>query len=153
MSTATLPKTIGGRRPKKEEVPKGECLCDYCTARCCRYFALPIDPPKTQQDFDFIRWYLLHDKATVFVDDDSWYLLVHTVCKHLQSNNMCGIYHTRPQICRDYSTDNCEYGDDEVYDMYFETAEQIADYMEAMLGSTDRKGIRTPEPTAMPILS
>lgn len=153
MSTVTLPKTIDGRRPKKEEVPKGECLCDYCTAKCCRYFALPIDPPSTLQDFDFIRWYLLHDRATVFVDDEAWYLLVHTVCKHLQPNHLCGIYHTRPQICRDYSTTNCEYNDDEVYDMYFETAEQIADYMEARLGSTDRKGIRTPEPTEMPLLN
>ena len=153
MSTATIPKTIQGRRPTKAEVPEGECLCDYCNAKCCRYFALPIDVPNAKQDFDFIRWYLLHDKATVFVDDGDWYLLVHTDCKHLQSNNMCGIYMTRPQICRDYSTTNCEYDDDAVYDMYFETPEQIVEYAEARLGETRWNDVRSPEPPMLPILS
>ncbi len=153
MTTVAIPKTINGKRPTKAEVPSSECLCDYCSAKCCRYFALPIDTPSTQQDFDFMRWYLLHGQATIFVDDESWYLLVHTVCKHLQPDHRCGIYHTRPQICRDYSTDNCEYDDDAVYDMYFETSEQIAEYMEARLGSTDRKAIRTPEPPMLPLLS
>jgi Fe-S-cluster containining protein len=155
MATVTIPKTIHGKRPKKDEVPKEDCLCDYCTAKCCQYFALPIDEPTTLQDFDFIRWYLLHDRATVFVEDDSWYLLVHTVCKHLQPDFRCGIYHTRPQICRDYSTSNCEYDDDAVYDKYFETAEQMAEYMEAMLelGKGAGDSIRGPEPALLPILS
>jgi len=40
--------------------------------------------------YDFIRWYLLHDFATVFIDDGTWYLLVHTECRHLQPDNRCG---------------------------------------------------------------
>ena len=94
---------------RREQIPAGDVLCDHCTAKCCRYFALPMDEPTTLEDWEFIRWYLLHDAATVFKEDDTWYLLVHTVCKHLQSDNRCGIYHTRPLICREYSTDNCEY--------------------------------------------
>jgi hypothetical protein len=81
---------------KRDELPPGKVLCEYCTAKCCRYFALPIETPEEYKDFEYIRWYLLHDRATVFKDDDDWYLLVHTTCKHLQPNNMCGIYHTRP---------------------------------------------------------
>src|SRR3990167_3200232 len=46
------------RKPTREELKPGEVLCDHCTAKCCRYFALPLDTPKTQRDFDFIRWYL-----------------------------------------------------------------------------------------------
>ncbi|MEM0926387.1 MAG: YkgJ family cysteine cluster protein, partial [Planctomycetota bacterium] len=65
-------------RLKRDQILAGESLCDHCTAKCCRYFALPIDAPSTRKDYDYIRWYLLHDRATVFVEDESWYLLVHT---------------------------------------------------------------------------
>lgn len=136
----------------RSQVPKDACLCDYCTAKCCRYFALPIDSPEELKDFDYMRWFLLHDKASVFVEDESWYLLVHTDCKHLQNDNRCGIYETRPQICRDYTTDNCEYDEDSVYDKYFETAEQVAEYSEATVGQDEFGCVRTPEPPVLPIL-
>ena len=144
-------KTIDGKTPKRDQVPEGECLCDYCTAKCCKYFALPIDEPSSEQDFDFMRWYLLHDRASVFVEEEVWYLLVHTTCKHLQKDHRCGIYYTRPQICRDYSTDNCEFDEDAVYEMYFETAEQVADYTEARYHCTG-DSIRSPEPELLPLL-
>ena len=96
-----------------------------CNAKCCRYFALPIETPDEWEDFEFIRWYLLHERATVFVEDGDWYLLVHNKCKALGDDNRCGAYETRPQICRDYKTDKCEYEDDWVYDHYWETPEQV----------------------------
>lgn len=136
----------------RDKVPAGDCLCDHCTAKCCRYFALAIDTPEERRDFDFMRWYLLHDRASVFVDDESWYLLVHTTCKHLRPDNLCGIYETRPQICRDYTTDACEFDDDGVYDKYFETAEQVVEYVEATLGYQDYENIRSPEPELLPVL-
>lgn len=148
----TPAKTIDGRIPKRDEVPKSECLCDYCTAKCCRYFALPIEEPTTQQDFDFMRWYLLHDRASVFVEDDVWYLLVHTACRHLQGDHRCGIYQTRPQICRSYTTDSCEFDEDAVYEMYFEMAEQVAEYSEARFFS-DGNSIRSAEPPLLPLLN
>ena len=97
--------SVVATKPSRFDLKPGEVLCDHCTAKCCRYFALPIDTPKNRRDFDFIRWYLLHESASVFTEDDSWYILVHTKCRHLQDNNLCGIYETRPQICRDYTTD------------------------------------------------
>ena len=138
---------------RREELQEGESLCDHCTAKCCHYFALPIDQPTELKDFDYIRWYLLHALASVFVDDETWYLLVHTPCKHLQPDNRCGIYHTRPQICREYSTDNCEFDDDTTYEKYFETAEQVVEYAEATLGHTDWNNLRTPEPPMLPVLA
>lgn len=104
--------------------------CHDCTAKCCKYFALEIDAPTTPKDHDNIRWYLLHEHVVVWVQDGDWYLEVRTPCRHLQADNSCGIYHTRPQICRDYGwpdEDNpdepCEYftGDDG-YDLFFESA-------------------------------
>ena len=77
---------------------------------------------ETLEDYEFIRWFLLHDRATVFKEDDDWYLLVHTECEHLQTDNRCGIYETRPQVCRDYTTKDCEYDDDWTYDFYLETS-------------------------------
>ncbi|HTN76186.1 MAG TPA: hypothetical protein VL096_13105, partial [Pirellulaceae bacterium] len=55
----------------REQLKPGESLCDHCTAKCCKYFALPIDTPTTFKDFEYMRWFLLHDRASVFVDDDT----------------------------------------------------------------------------------
>lgn len=102
---------VAASKPRREDLPPGANLCEHCTAKCCRYFALPIDTPDSHEEFEYIRWYLLHERASVFVEDEVWYLLVHTVCRHLQDDHRCGIYDTRPTICQEYSTDDCEYED------------------------------------------
>jgi Fe-S-cluster containining protein len=147
MSTA-----FGLTKPPRSKVPRGTNLCEYCVAKCCRYFALPIETPEEFADFEYIRWYLLHDRATVFKEEDDWYLLVHTPCKHLQDDNRCGIYETRPKICRDYTTKKCEYEDDWTYDFYLETASQVAEYTEAALQKKGRS-IRSPKPALLPVLA
>ena len=143
---------------RRSDLPASANLCDYCTAKSCHYFALTIDEPVNRRDFDFIRWYLLHDRATVFVDNDDWYLLVHTTCKHLQHDYRCGIYETRPQICRDYTTDECEFEDDWCYEKYFETPEQLDEYADALFGpqfpNPDRDecdALRSRRPSSLPI--
>ena len=140
------------QRMTRELLPAGKVLCEYCTAKCCRYFALPIDTPDSERDFDFMRWFLLHERASVFVEDESWYLLVHTECKHLQPDNRCGIYETRPEICREYTTDNCEYDEDSTYEKYFETPEQVAEYIEATVGQGNRKSLRSAEPPMLALV-
>ncbi len=152
MATVVSPKSEtpdAARRPKKpcrEALKPGELLCAYCAAKCCRYFALPIETPTTWKEFEYIRWYLLHERAAVFLEDGDWYLLVHNRCKHLDDDNRCLKYETRPQVCRDYSTKKCEYEDDWVYDHYFEAPEQVEEYAEAVLGPRKGRGIRSPKP-------
>lgn len=90
-----------------------------------------------------MRWFLLHERASVFVDENTWYLLVHTKCKYLGENNLCGIYETRPKICRDYKTEKCEYEDHWVYDKYFETPEQVEEFAEAVLGPRPGRPLRS----------
>ncbi len=141
------------KKLRRDDHPNAENLCEHCWAKCCHYFALPIETPTESCDYDYMRWYLLHDRATVFVDESDWYLMVHTVCKHLQPDKRCGIYETRPQICRDYSTTNCEFEDDWTYDRYFETPEQIHEYAEAVLPPKRGQGIRSPKPALLPIVS
>jgi Fe-S-cluster containining protein len=137
-------------KPSREDLGPDEVLCEHCTAKCCRYFALPIETPSTFKDFEYIRWYVLHERATIFTEDDDWYLLVQTKCRHLLDDHRCGIYDTRPQICREYSTDNCEYEDDWTYDRYFETPEQISEYIEAVIQKPGAD-IRSPKPPLLPI--
>ena len=133
-------------RPKLHELGKHEIACSYCPAKCCCYFALPIETPEDWDDFEYIRWYLLHERATVFTEDNTWYILVHNRCKCLGDDNLCKQYDTRPQICRDYTTDNCEYEDEWVYDQYWETAEQVGEYAEATLGPQEGRWLRSPKP-------
>lgn len=84
-------------------------LCEHCTGMCCRYIALPIDVPEKPADFEDVRWYLLHENVSVFIEDGAWYISFHTPCRHLLPDQRCGIYETRPPICRKYTTDNCDY--------------------------------------------
>lgn len=145
VASRTAPKKPRAK-PRRQDMSPGEVLCKYCPAKCCHYFALPIDTPTTWKDFDSVRWFLMHDRASVFTDEGTWYLLVHTSCRHLRSDNLCAVYHTRPQICRAYSTTNCEYEDNWVYDQYWETPEQIEEYAEATLGPRGGGKFRSPGP-------
>lgn len=104
-------------------------LCEHCTGYCCRYIALPIETPEDKSDFDDVRWYLLHEGVTVFVEDGEWFICVSTTCRHLQPDYRCGIYETRPQICRDYSTDNCDYhSGDYGWEQHFTCPEHLDEY-------------------------
>ena len=132
-------------RPKKEDVPPDE-LCEYCYGKCCRYFALPIDKPTNYEEFDFVRWYLYHERASVFVEDGEWFLLVHNVCKELDEKNRCRVYEKRPQICREYSPEKCEYDDLFLFEQYFETPEQVEEYAEAVLGPRPSADLRDSAP-------
>jgi uncharacterized protein len=138
---------------KREDLKPGEVLCSYCTARCCRYFALPIETPTTWDDFNNIRWYMLHGRVSIFVEDTTWYLMVHADCKHLLDDHRCGIYQTRPEICRTYSTDNCEYDDDTCYDQLFESPEQIWEYAEAVLPPRKSGKQSANQPISLPVLN
>jgi uncharacterized protein len=121
------------RRPRREELGPGECLCDHCTGRCCRYFSLPIDNPSTWDDYDAIRWYLAHGRTLIYVEKKQWYLLVMTRCTYLTEEDRCRIYLNRPKVCRKYTTVSCEYDAEWTFDKVFETPEQLWEYAEAIL--------------------
>ena len=87
----------------------GSILCEHCTAACCRYLALPIDTPTSARDYDDIRWYLMHEGISVFVEEGEWYIQIQTRCKNLGEDNRCMIYDTRPEICREYKAEDCDY--------------------------------------------
>lgn len=120
-------------KPARGALPPGSSLCDHCTGKCCKYFTVPIAPPRTWDDYDSIRWYLAHGQTLVYVEEGGWYLVVMSRCNYLDESERCRIYWTRPKVCREYTTDECEYDSEWTFEKVFETPEQIWEYAEAVL--------------------
>jgi uncharacterized protein len=108
-----------------------ENKCGFCTnSKCCTYITQHIEAPRSKYDFEHLLWQVSHENVEVYKDEDGWYLLVQTRCSHLQVDGRCGIYEDRPQICRDYSNDYCEFdapaeGD---FDLYFPDYQSLLEY-------------------------
>lgn len=110
--------------------------CKECGARCCRYFCFEIDKPTSYDEFENLRWYLMHEGVTVHIDlDDDWYMAIANRCKNLDENNLCKQYDNRPLICRKYDTEGCDFtqGDYE-YKVMFTTPEQVENYASMKMG-------------------
>lgn len=142
----------GNGQLRRKDVPPGENLCFYCPAKCCHYIAVTIDRPQTWEEFDTVRWFLLHERTAVFVDNGQWYLLIYLTCNKLQADGRCAIYPTRPKVCRDYETEICEFEENAVYDQFFELPEQIEEYAEALLGPRDGGPLRSLRPNPLQVL-
>jgi len=87
-------------------LPEGN-PCEGCD-HCCRYVALAIPTPRTKRDFDEIRWYVLHENVSVYIDwEGDWGIQFETKCRWL-SGGRCTHYALRPRVCRDYDPAGCE---------------------------------------------
>ena len=86
--------------------------CHACGATCCRYVAVALAPPRGEDDRDLIHWYLSHTGVCIYIDkDEDWWVQVGTACRHIAADGGCGVYESRPQLCRDYGSDACERAD------------------------------------------
>ena len=82
--------------------------CEDCDGMCCKYVAIEIDAPEKKQDFENIKWYVLHKNVNVFVsEDDEWHVEFITPCEFLGENGLCENYEKRPKICKDYDEEYC----------------------------------------------
>ncbi|MEN8159117.1 MAG: YkgJ family cysteine cluster protein [Myxococcota bacterium] len=89
-------------------VKESEHPCHAC-AKCCLYTAIEIDSPAAMTDYDNVIWYLYHENVTIFVDwEGQWYVKFDSRCENLTSEGLCGIYATRPAICKDFDWKECE---------------------------------------------
>lgn len=113
----------------------GSILCEHCTGLCCRYVALPLEKPTTRRDFDDIRWFVMHQGVSVFCEDGDWFVQFASKCDNLQDDNLCGIYESRPHICREYSAGECDYqGGDYNYEYRFTTPDEVERYVAKRFG-------------------
>ena len=101
--------------------------CEACGGKCCRYITVPIERPRTQKDYDLIRWYLLHKNVKVFEDrGHNWFIEFITPCKRLGPDSKCQAYDDRPLVCSDYGVGKpgCEYTKNP-YGEVFSSAEEF----------------------------
>jgi Fe-S-cluster containining protein len=99
-------------KPREESGLTHGHPCHACGATCCRYVGIALAKPRDREDHDLIRWYLLHRKVCIYIDkDEDWWIQVDTNCRHIGPDGACGIYETRPQLCRDYGSHACERAD------------------------------------------
>ena len=104
--------------------------CRSCEAKCCRYFAMEIDTPRSKHDFENLRWYLAHKKIKIFVEKRKWYIEILNECRYLKGHR-CSIYEKRPLICREHSTFDCEHIlEDFDHDLIFSSMEELDEYVE-----------------------
>jgi Fe-S-cluster containining protein len=109
-----------------------ENKCSRCNgSKCCTYIteALGITPRK-KSDFDHLLWQISHEGVEIYKDEDGWFLLLQGKCEHLQKDGACGIYETRPQICREYENDWCEHDApaEEGFELYFRNYGELLKY-------------------------
>jgi len=111
-------------------------LCRQCPAKCCRYFCFQLDTPESFEQFENLRWFLLHEGIGIHVDEGNWFISIDNKCRRLTDDGRCADYAGRPVICRRYDTDGCDATDgDYEYDELFTSAQQLAAYARKKLGA------------------
>ena len=105
--------------------------CEKCLpAFCCNYFAFEIDEPENRRDYESLLWKLAHEKVSIYVYRNKWYIMIHTRCNFLTPDNKCGIYEHRPYLCKEHSVENCEYtGDDYGFSRHFKSYDDLLEYI------------------------
>ena len=96
---------------------------------CCSYVAVDIEDPTTLRGATNILWYLYHEGVGVYTDGEDWMVTFDTRCRHLQDDNRCRIYETRPQICREFDETSCEVNADDL-GTTFATVPEFLTYLE-----------------------
>ncbi len=106
--------------------------CFRCTnTKCCTYTTEALgEAPRSKEDFDHLLWQISHEGVEIYKDEGDWYLLFQGRCEHIQQDGGCGIYETRPQICRDYANDWCEFDvpAEEGFELHFKNYQQLLKY-------------------------
>ena len=132
--------TANKKLQKVEITPENKC--SFCKGtKCCIYVTQEMETPRSMSDFDHMLWQLAHQDMQVYKDEDGWFLIAMNKCQFLQNDGGCGIYETRPQICRDYSNDFCEYDEPaEIhFEYYFKTYQELDDYCRKRFKKWDQR--------------
>ena len=128
-----------------------EKTCEGCGGKCCRYVAIEIDCPEDLEDFENIKWYVIHENVQVYIEEDgTWNVEFLTPCKYVRGDGRCSIHedfvenpeHIRPDICKEFSTENCPHHNDYKELFSFKNIGDVEEYIEKIF----KKGLhRIPE--------
>ena len=116
--------------------------CSKCSRSiCCNSINQKIPTPKSKEDFDHLLWQVSHENINIFKDADGWFLHISTRCEHLGEAGVCGIYETRPQVCREYNNDFCEFDEsiDSASDLFFSNYQNLDNYCRKRFKKWDQR--------------
>jgi len=92
------------------------------------YFSTEIDTPKTARDFDDVLWMLAHRDVEIYTKRSRWYVMVNNPCRFYDPARGCLIYPSRPRICRQHHTDECEFDEEYDFDLHFRSYQDLERY-------------------------
>ena len=127
--------------PIKVKITK-ENKCSFCEgSKCCTYITQQIDTPRSMTDFDYLLWQTSHQDVQVYKDEDGWFLLINRSCLHLLPDGRCGIYDTRPIICREHDNDYCEFDSkaEDDFELYFDGYHSLLKYCKKRFKTWDKR--------------
>jgi hypothetical protein len=110
--------------------PRGKCSRCH-GSKCCTYMTEALGAaPRSKADFGHLLWQVSHQGVELYKDDSGWYLMFQGSCEHLLPDGGCAIYAERPQICRDYDNDWCEFDSpaEEGFEHYFRNYGELLAY-------------------------
>lgn len=122
--------------------------CTRChDSKCCTYLTHQIDTPRSMDEFDVLLWQLSHRNVQLYKDEDGWFLMFLSPCLHLLDGGGCGIYDTRPSICRTHSNDYCEYDApaEDGFEQFFDGYESLLQYCRRRFKGWDNRMKRLPK--------
>lgn len=107
--------------------------CKECKAECCQYVSVSLNP-KYPEDWDEIKWFLLHENVIVYKDhENEWMVEFRTKCRHLdETNHKCTKYEHRPQICKEHDPHDCDASPGEFYTVLFKKPEDVDEYLKKL---------------------
>jgi len=84
--------------------------CEGCEAWCCKRLVFNRGLPGDASQLEFLRYCLGFPGVEIGIASDSWAVIVHTTCRHLDGNR-CSVYGTdeRPLRCGYYNALDCKY--------------------------------------------
>jgi len=95
-----------------------------------------LAPPQEWEDYDEIRWYILHKNVVVYkcYDENEWRVEFISDCEYLdREGHHCLRYEERPDVCREYTTDECDGVDElnpEGCEVFLQTEEDLRNYLQ-----------------------
>ena len=127
-------------KKKIEITPENKCSHCHGT-KCCQYVTQQIDTPRKKNDFQLMLWQISHNNVEFNKDEDGWFIMFITSCSHLDAKGQCRIYAQRPEICREYSNDYCEYDSpaEEGFELYFTGYDELLAYCRKRFKKWDNK--------------
>lgn len=130
-TTSSPPPAHAGGGTVGAGTPDQLTICTrLCQARCCRYITVTVPAPRSEDDWDEVRWWLAHEGTMVTQDDEGWMLHVRTPCTNLKADNSCAVYPHHMLACKEYDPSDCEFTGEVPFDVLLEGELDLARHLE-----------------------